>query len=45
MSSVEAYDYKEAVLNFEILDGGRLTSRRLPKELWTVFVTPKWDIK
>jgi lipopolysaccharide transport system ATP-binding protein len=45
MSSIESYDYKEAVLNFGILDGGRLTSRRLPKELWTFFMTPKWNIR
>jgi lipopolysaccharide transport system ATP-binding protein len=45
MSSVEAYDYKESVLNFEILDGGLLTSRRLIKESWTLFITPQWIIK
>jgi lipopolysaccharide transport system ATP-binding protein len=45
MSSVEVYDYKENIINFEILDGGKLTSRNLPEELWTLFMTPKWDIR
>jgi lipopolysaccharide transport system ATP-binding protein len=45
MSSVESYDYQEQVLSFEVIDGGKLISRRLIKESWAFYMTPKWELK
>ena len=42
MSSVEAYDYVEDCLSFEIVDGGSLTSRKLPRAAGLMFFTPTW---
>ncbi len=45
MSSSETYHYAEDVLSFEILDGGDLTTRTLPRSAGFFFFTPKWQIK
>lgn len=42
MSSVEKYDYVEDCISFEILDGGKLTTRHLPQSAAILFLTPKW---
>jgi lipopolysaccharide transport system ATP-binding protein len=43
MSSVETYDYVEDCISFEIIDGGRLTTRNLPQSAGILFLTPKWS--
>jgi lipopolysaccharide transport system ATP-binding protein len=43
MSSTETYDYLENCLTFEILDGGKLTTRNLPSNAGLLFLTPKWQ--
>ena len=43
MSSNEAYDYVEDCISFDIIDGGKLTSRRLPSSAGLIFLTPKWS--
>ena len=45
MSSSEAYDYIQECITFEIIDGGKLTSRRLPKNAGLFFFTPVWNLK
>lgn len=42
MSSTEKYDYIEDCFSFEIVDGGSLTSRVLPKSAGLLFLTPTW---
>jgi lipopolysaccharide transport system ATP-binding protein len=42
LSSTEIYDYLEDCISFEIIDGGRLTSRNLPKSAGLFFFTPEW---
>jgi len=42
MSSSEGYDYLEDCVSFEIIDGGKLTSRWLPKSAGLFFFTPEW---
>lgn len=41
-SSTEIYDYREDCISFEIIDGGKLTSRYLPKSAGLFFLTPEW---
>ncbi len=41
--SRETYDHFESGLSFEILDGGKLTSRTLPRTSGLLFLTPKWS--
>ena len=38
----EKYDYLEDCFSFEIVDGGALTSRVLPKSAGLLFLTPTW---
>ena len=38
----ETYDYVEDCMDFEIADGGKLTSRRLPRSSGLLFLTPEW---
>jgi lipopolysaccharide transport system ATP-binding protein len=40
--SVEPYDYVEDCLNFQIIDGGKLTMRYLPRSAGLFFFTPEW---
>ena len=40
--SIETYDYIEDCLSFEIVDGGLLTSRALPRAAGLMFFTPHW---
>ena len=42
-SSTEIYDYLEDCISFEIIDGGKLTSRHLPKSAGLLFITPEWS--
>jgi lipopolysaccharide transport system ATP-binding protein len=42
MSSSEKYDYVEDCIAFDIIDGGKLTSRTLPQTAGILFMTPKW---
>jgi lipopolysaccharide transport system ATP-binding protein len=41
-SSTEIYDYLEDCISFEIIDGGLLTTRSLPKSAGLLFLTPEW---
>ena len=41
--SNEVFDYAENCLSFEIVGGGRLTSRRLPRSSGILFLTPDWS--
>ncbi len=41
-SSIEYYDYVEDCISFEIVDGGKLTSRMLPRNAGLLFLTPEW---
>lgn len=43
MSSIETYEYLEDCLGFEIIDGGILTSRNLPRNAGLIFFTPTWE--
>jgi lipopolysaccharide transport system ATP-binding protein len=45
MSSTEAYDYIEDCISFDIIDGGELTSRTLPRAAGLLFLTPEWNNK
>jgi lipopolysaccharide transport system ATP-binding protein len=45
LSSSETYDYVEDCLSFEIVDGGTLTSRVLPRAAGLLFLTPTWKNK
>jgi lipopolysaccharide transport system ATP-binding protein len=42
MSSSEAYDYVEDCISFEVIDGGLLTTRNLPRTAGLLFLTPEW---
>ena len=42
MSSTEKYDYVEDSISFEIIDGGKLTTRNLPQSAGLFFFTPRW---
>lgn len=42
LSSAEAYDHIEDCISFEIIDGGRLTTRPLPRSAGLMFLTPEW---
>ncbi|MDB5123511.1 MAG: hypothetical protein JWP94_1640 [Mucilaginibacter sp.] len=44
MSSYETYDYIEECISFEIIGGGKLTSRGLFKMGGMFFFTPKWSV-
>jgi len=43
-SSTETYDYREDCISFEVVDGGTLTTRPLPKNAGILFLTPRWNI-
>jgi lipopolysaccharide transport system ATP-binding protein len=45
MSSEETYDFIEDCISFEIIDGGKYTTRRLPRSTGLLFLTPKWVCK
>lgn len=42
-TSTETYDYVENCLTFEIVGGGNLTSRVLPRSAGILFLTPEWS--
>jgi lipopolysaccharide transport system ATP-binding protein len=42
ITSNELYDLVEDCLSFEIIDGGKLAMRSLPKETGLLFLTPEW---
>ncbi len=44
LSSMEDYDYVQDCISFEVIDGGKLTNRRLPRSSGVLFLTPKWLI-
>ncbi|WP_158993220.1 ABC transporter ATP-binding protein [Mucilaginibacter sp. L196] len=44
LSSVEPYDYLEDCISFDIIDGGTLTTRPLPRSAGLLFLTPKWEV-
>jgi lipopolysaccharide transport system ATP-binding protein len=37
------YDFKEDCLSFEIRNGGKLTSRELPRSAGLFFLNPNWN--
>lgn len=41
--SVDIFDYVENCLSFNITDGGRLTSRKLPRSAGIFFFSPDWQ--
>lgn len=41
-SSQDVYDYLEDCISFEIHDGGKLTTRTLPRSAGLLFYTPDW---
>lgn len=43
-SSSDVYDYVEDCISFEIVDGGNLTKRPLPKSAGLLFLTPTWHV-
>jgi len=42
VTSTETFDHVQDCLSFEIVDGGRLTARRLPRRAGLLFLTPEW---
>ena len=44
MQGSETYDSKDDILNFEISDGGQLTTRNLPRNSGLIFLTPSWSL-
>ena len=42
MTSTETFDRVEDCLNFEIISGGKLTTRFLPRIAGLLFMTPEW---
>jgi lipopolysaccharide transport system ATP-binding protein len=45
ISSTETYDYLEDCISFEIVDGGSLTTRFLPRSAGLFFFTPEWKVQ
>jgi len=43
LTSIETFDYVIDCLSFTIVDGGKLTSRRLPRSAGILFLTPEWQ--
>lgn len=43
--STEEYDHVVDCLSFDIVDGGRLTTRYLPRQAGIVLMTPEWEIR
>lgn len=44
MTSTETFDRVVDCLSFEIVDGGKLTSRLLPRSAGILFMTPEWQM-
>ncbi len=42
VTSLETFDYVEDCLRFDIRDGGKLTTRTLPRSDGLLFLTPRW---
>jgi lipopolysaccharide transport system ATP-binding protein len=45
ITSTDVYDYLEDCLSFEIIGGGKLTMRKLPRSAGILFLTPEWTRK
>lgn len=43
IESIEQYDCLEPCASFEVVDGGKLTSRTLPRTAGLLFLTPEWE--
>lgn len=43
LASTEKYDYVEDCISFEMIDGGKLTTRTLPRSAGILFLTPQWN--
>lgn len=43
-SSTEIYDYLEDCISFDMISGGNLTTRPLPKSGGLLFLTPDWQV-
>lgn len=43
ITSTEVFDGVEDCLSFDIIDGGKLTMRRLPSSAGLLFLTPEWE--
>ena len=41
--SIDTYDHIEDCLKFQIIDGGKLTMRSLPRSVGILFFTPEWE--
>ena len=41
--SIDTYDHVEDCLKFQIIDGGKLTMRHLPRSAGIYFFTPEWQ--
>lgn len=41
-TSTDVFDHVEDCLSFEIVDGGKLTHRTLPRSAGLIFMTPEW---
>ncbi len=44
-SGKETYDWVEGVASFDIVDGGKLTTRKLPRAAGLYLLTPEWEQK
>jgi lipopolysaccharide transport system ATP-binding protein len=42
-SSHDVYDYREDCISFDVIDGGKLTTRTLPRVAGLLFYTPSWN--
>ncbi len=42
-TGTETYDWVETCISFDIIDGGKLTTRRLPIDSGRLFLTPRWE--
>ena len=42
ITSTETFDHVEDCLSFEIIGGGKLTARFLPRSAGLFFMTPEW---
>ncbi len=44
VNSTETYDYVEDCLSFEMVEGGNLATRGLPRSAGLLYYTPKWEV-
>ena len=43
LSSTEVYSYLEDCISFSVIDGGKLTTRLLPRSAGLLFLSPEWE--